>query len=98
MADSNFYVFCEKVERATETYKNLKFFRCGKNLKYDSDCIYNFGVKIANPNQGKRMVQNLCYWSPPNIKRYNYAKRMLEEYYEFCEPGNAPNGGQLIDL
>ena len=96
MADDNFYEFCEKAEKAQEKGKGLKFLRYGRNLRYDSEGIYSYGVKIASLDLGRRTIQKLAYWSPTSSKHYNYAKRMLEECYEFYEAGNAPIGGQLI--
>ena len=96
MADDNFYEFCEQAEKAKEKGKGLNSLRYGKNLRYDSEGIYSYGVKIANLDLGRRTIQKLGYWSPTSSKHYNCAKRMLEECYEFYETENAPSGGQLI--
>ena len=95
MADDNFYEFREKGEKAKEKAKGLKFLRYGKNLRYDSEGIYSYGVKMATLDLGRRTIQTLGYWSPTSSKHY-HAKRMLEECYEFYETENAPSGGQLI--
>ena len=46
--DHNFYEFSEEAEKATEKGKSRKFLRYGKNLRYNSEGIYNYGAKIAN--------------------------------------------------
>ena len=88
--------FAKKAEKAKEKGKDLKFLRYEKNLRYDSEGIYSYGTKIANLDLGRRTLQQLSYWSPTSSKHYNYAKRMLEECYDFYETENAPSGGQLI--
>ena len=92
--DHSFYEFCDKAEKAKEKGKCFKFLRYGKNLRYDSEGIYSYGAKVANLDLGRRTIQKLGHWSPTNSKHYNYAKRMLEECYEFYETENAPSGGQ----
>ena len=98
MADDNFYAFCEKAEKAKEKGKGLKFLHHGKNLRYDSEGIYNYGTKIANLDLGRRTTQKLGYWSPTSTTHYNYAKRMLGERYDFYEIENASSGSQLVHV
>ena len=81
--DTNFYEFSEKAEKATEKGKTLKFLQYGKHLRYNSEGIYSYGVKIANLDMRMRTIQKLGHWSPTSSKHYNYAARLFDICYDF---------------
>ena len=81
--DNNLYEWSEKAEKATEKGKNLKFLRYGKNLKYNIEGIYSYGIKITNLDLKQKTIQTLGYWSPTSSKHFNYAAHLLDICYGF---------------
>jgi hypothetical protein len=88
-----FFDFRVMAEKATEKGKGLKFPKYTKNLRYNSEGIYSYNVKIANLNCMNRSIQKRGYWSPTTTKHFNYAKRILNLCYDFEEIEPAPVGG-----
>ncbi len=85
IASNNYYDFCREAEKAKEENRFFHFLRCGKNQRYGSEGIYNYGTEVANLNLGRRTIRKMDYWSPVSSKHYNYAARMLELCYDFYE-------------
>ena len=81
--DNNFYEWSEKAEKATEKGTGLKFLRCGRNLRYNSEGIYSYGDQIARLDLHQRAVQALGYWSPTSSKHFNYTAHLLDICYDF---------------
>jgi len=88
-----FFDFRVMAEKATEKGKGLKFPKYTKNLRYNSEGIYSYNVKIANLDIINRTIQKRGYWSQTTTKHYNYAKYVLNLCYGFEEIEPAPVGG-----
>ena len=88
-----FFDFRVMAEKATEKGKGLKFPKYTKNLRYNSEGIYSYNVKIANLDIRDRTIQKRGYWSQTTTKHYNYAKYVLNLCYGFEEIEPAPVGG-----
>ena len=88
-----FFDFRMMAEKATEKGTGLKFPKYTKNLRYNSEGIYSYNVKIANLDIINRTIQKRGYWSQTTTKHYNYAKYVLNLCYGFEEIEPAPVGG-----
>ena len=84
--------FWEAAERARMKGIGLKFNRYRKNLRYNSEGSYSYNTKIADLNFCFRSVSKRGSYSMTSSKHYNYALRMLEMCYDFCEVSPAPPG------
>ena len=85
LEDMDFEDFLTRTAQATERGRMLKFPKYTKNLRYDLDAIYSYGVKVADINMVSRTIHSLGKWSVTTSKHYNYAKRLLQEAYGFRE-------------
>ena len=83
--DQCFEEFRDRVEKASEKGRALKFPRYGENLRHNSEGIYSYGAKIANLDLNTRTIQKRGYWSKTTSRHYNYAGKVLEENYDFYQ-------------
>ena len=97
MFNDSYAEFCDKAEKATEKQRGLKFPRYGQNLRYNSEGIFSYGVRIANLDLKEKSIQRRGYWSPTSSKHYNYAGQILEAAYGFVQKPDAPTG-QPIEI
>jgi len=77
--------FLSTVRRATKRGRKLKFPKNTKNLRFDADGIYSYGVKVADINMIDRTMHSSGKWSATTSKHYNYAKGLLREAFGFTE-------------
>ena len=89
--------FYDKAEKATERSRGLKFTRYGQNLRYSSEGVYSYGVRIANLDLKDRSIQRRGHWRPTSSKHFHYAGQVLEEVYGFVQKPDAPTG-QPIEI
>ena len=77
--------FLHILRMATERGRKLKFPKYEKNLRYDLDGLYSYGIQIAELNMLDRTIRSLGKWSHTSSKHYNYAKHFLQITYGFKE-------------
>ena len=82
---NNETAFLEIIRKATERGMKLKFPKYERNLRYDLDGIYSYGIQIAELNMLNRTIRNLGKWSATSTKHYNYARDLLHNTYGFQE-------------
>ena len=85
MFDDSYEEFRDKAEQATANQKGLKFPRCNKNLRLNSEGVWSYGAKIAQLDLDEKSIQRLGYWSSTSSAHYHYVKNMLGSSYNFVE-------------
>ena len=89
MDAKSYEIFSEQAEMTTKKGTFLKFQRCKRNLKFNSEGIYNDDVKIANLDLQGKTIQRGGVWSSSNFTYYYYAKGLLVMWYDFTEIPNS---------
>ena len=83
--DQHYDEFFENAMKASDKGKFVKLPRFQNNLKYNFDGLYSYNTRIALLDLPHRKITKLGRWSVTSTTHYNYARRLLEDRYGFCE-------------
>ncbi len=83
--DRHHHDLFENAQKPSDKGKFMKLPRFQKHLKYNLDALYSYSAKIAHVDLPARTIVKLGRRSPTSTTHYNYARRFLEDRYDFQE-------------